>query len=119
MLINKFFFLGVVLGKDGGMIKQLWYPFSFGVGGPIGNGLQYLPWIHIDDLVKLIAFAIENNQVTGILNGVAPDVSFFYCFIININVASNISNIYFIKFTPNALNLYLSNLSLSPDIYIV
>ncbi|KAK6632603.1 hypothetical protein RUM43_013371 [Polyplax serrata] len=65
---------GVVLGKDGGMIKQLWLPFSLGLGGPIGSGAQYLPWIHIDDLVNLILFAIEKPDLTGILNGVAPNV---------------------------------------------
>ena len=63
------------MGKDGGMIKQLWLPFFMGLGGPIGNGSQYLPWIHIDDLTRLITFAIENFSVKGVLNGVAPDVS--------------------------------------------
>lgn len=78
-LIDVLFFgfrAGVVLGKDGGMIKQLWLPFSLGLGGPIGSGAQYLPWIHIDDLVNLILFAIEKPDLTGILNGVAPNVSF-------------------------------------------
>lgn len=65
---------GAVLGRDGGMIKNMFLPFFFGVGGPIGNGQQYLPWIHLDDLVRLIHFAIENPDVKGILNGVAPQV---------------------------------------------
>lgn len=65
---------GVVLGKNGGMIKQLYLPFKAGLGGPVGNGSQYLPWIHIQDLVDLIIFAIENENVEGVLNGVAPDV---------------------------------------------
>ncbi|XP_011563550.2 epimerase family protein SDR39U1 [Plutella xylostella] len=65
---------GAVLGRDGGMIKNMFLPFFFGVGGPIGNGQQYLPWIHLDDLVRLIHFAIENPDVKGILNGVAPHV---------------------------------------------
>lgn len=54
------------------MIKNLYIPFSLGLGGPIGSGKQYLPWIHINDLSSLILFCIENN-VTGILNGVAPE----------------------------------------------
>lgn len=63
---------GVVLGKEGGMIKQLYMPFLFGLGGPVGSGSQFMPWIHIDDLTSLIVFAIENPTVQGILNGVAP-----------------------------------------------
>ncbi|CAK1556240.1 unnamed protein product [Leptosia nina] len=65
---------GVVLGRDGGMIKNMILPFFFGLGGPIGSGKQYLPWIHIEDLTRLITFAIENENVNGILNGVAPHV---------------------------------------------
>lgn len=69
---NVYIRSGVVLGRDGGMIKQLYLPFYFGLGGPIGTGSQFLPWIHIDDLTRLILFAIENNSVKGPLNGVAP-----------------------------------------------
>ncbi|CAF4908374.1 unnamed protein product [Pieris macdunnoughi] len=65
---------GVVLGRDGGMIKNMILPFFFGLGGPLGSGKQYLPWIHIEDLSRLITFAIENENVKGILNGVAPHV---------------------------------------------
>lgn len=56
------------------MIKSLKLPFWFGVGGQIGEGTQPLPWIHIDDLCHLIKYAIENKNVEGILNGVAPDI---------------------------------------------
>ncbi|CAH0584274.1 unnamed protein product [Chrysodeixis includens] len=65
---------GAVLGRWGGMIKNMFMPFYLGLGGRIGTGKQYLPWIHIDDLTRLILFAIENENVKGILNGVAPDV---------------------------------------------
>lgn len=65
---------GVVIGRKGGMIKSLKLPFWFGVGGKIGDGKQILPWIHIDDLCQLIKYAIENKNVTGVLNGVAPDI---------------------------------------------
>lgn len=64
---------GVVLAKDGGMIKQLYLPFYLGLGGPIMPGDQYLPWIHMSDLTRLIMFAIENDEISGILNGVAPN----------------------------------------------
>ncbi|KOC64315.1 Epimerase family protein SDR39U1 [Habropoda laboriosa] len=65
---------GVVLGKDGGMIKQMYLPFFFGLGGPIDNGSQYMPWIHVTDLVNMFLFSIENRNVQGILNGVAPQI---------------------------------------------
>ncbi|XP_055386010.1 epimerase family protein SDR39U1 [Condylostylus longicornis] len=65
---------GVVLGPGGGMIESIWMPFVFGLGGPMGNGDQYLPWIHMDDLCNLILYCIENKNVKGILNGVAPQI---------------------------------------------
>lgn len=54
------------------MIKQLYLPFYCGLGGPIGTGAQFLPWIHIEDLTRLILFCIENCYVKGVINGVAP-----------------------------------------------
>ncbi|XP_039308383.1 epimerase family protein SDR39U1 isoform X3 [Solenopsis invicta] len=65
---------GVVLGRNGGMIKQIYLPFFLGLGGPIGSGNQYMPWIHITDLVCMFIFALKNNNVHGILNGVAPQL---------------------------------------------
>lgn len=54
------------------MIKKLYLPFYLGLGGPVGHGKQYLPWIHIEDLTRLILFSIENDTVQGVVNGVAP-----------------------------------------------
>lgn len=65
---------GVVLGREGGMIQQLFFPFYFGTGGPVGPGTQPLPWIHIEDLCNLIKYSLENKEVEGILNAVAPDI---------------------------------------------
>lgn len=56
------------------MIQQLYWPFFFGVGGPVGNGRQFLPWIHVKDITNLFLFAMEQNKVNGVLNGVAPKV---------------------------------------------
>lgn len=64
-----------MLGKTGGMIKQIYWPFFFGLGGPIADGSQYFPWIHAEDLCRLMFFAITNDEVKGVLNGVAPQVS--------------------------------------------
>lgn len=65
---------GVVLGREGGMIKNLHTPFFFGLGGPVGEGTQPLPWIHIDDLCRLIQFAVQTPTVEGVLNGTAPEI---------------------------------------------
>lgn len=60
---------GVVLGREGGMINSLFFPFFLGVGGPVATGLQPLPWIHITDLCNLILYSMENSKVEGVLNG--------------------------------------------------
>jgi len=65
---------GVVLGKEGGIIKQLYWPFFFGFGGKIGSGNQYFPWIHETDLIRMFLFAAEEEHVKGVLNGVSPQV---------------------------------------------
>lgn len=64
--------VGVVLGKNGGLIKKLMPIFSKGIGGPIGNGKQWMSWIHIEDLANLYVFALETSSVEGIINGVSP-----------------------------------------------
>jgi uncharacterized protein (TIGR01777 family) len=65
---------GVVLGREGGMIQQLFFPFFFGAGGPVGPGTQPLPWIHVEDLCNLIKYSLENKQLEGVFNAVAPDI---------------------------------------------
>lgn len=62
---------GVVLSKDGGMLKQLLLPFRLGLGGRIGDGSQYLSWISIDDVVAIVARLLETNPASGPLNLVA------------------------------------------------
>lgn len=63
---------GVVIGRNGGMIKSMKIPFWCGLGGNIGDGKQALPWIHIDDICELIKVCIEKKEATGVFNGVAP-----------------------------------------------
>jgi hypothetical protein len=64
---------GVVLGRDGGALAQMLPAFRFGVGGPIGSGRQYMPWIHLHDLVRVIAAALTDDRYEGPINGVAPE----------------------------------------------
>jgi len=64
---------GVVLGRDGGALAEMLPPFRLGVGGPAGSGRQYMPWIHLRDLVQLVAAALVDDRYHGAINGVAPD----------------------------------------------
>ncbi|WP_254510999.1 TIGR01777 family oxidoreductase [Anatilimnocola floriformis] len=65
--------IGIVLGEKGGAISKMLTPFKFGVGSPLGTGKQYMPWIHINDLVSLMLFAAERDSISGPLNGTAPN----------------------------------------------
>ena len=65
--------IGVVLAKDGGALEKMLTPFKFGVGGTIGSGKQYMSWIALDDLIKMIHFALENQELRGAVNAVAPN----------------------------------------------
>jgi len=63
---------GIVLGEKGGALAKMLTPFYLGLGSPLGSGRQYMPWIHIDDLVELMLFAAREGSLNGPLNGAAP-----------------------------------------------
>lgn len=63
---------GIVLSNEGGAWPRIVLPFKLFAGGPIGNGKQYWPWIHMDDEVGAIRFLIENENAQGIFNLSAP-----------------------------------------------
>ncbi len=63
---------GVILAKDGGALPMMALPMRAFVGGKIGSGKQWTSWIHVDDCVKLIVFAIEHENMIGPLNVTAP-----------------------------------------------
>jgi uncharacterized protein (TIGR01777 family) len=62
----------IVLGAGGGALAPMLPPFRLGVGGPIGSGRQYLPWVHIDDFVEAIVAALVDDRYRGPVNVVAP-----------------------------------------------
>jgi len=64
---------GLVLDKRGGLLKRLLTPFKLGVGGPIAGGMQYMPWIEIDDEVRLILWALDDDRVSGAINATGPE----------------------------------------------
>ncbi|NCN95325.1 MAG: TIGR01777 family protein [Bdellovibrionales bacterium] len=72
---------GIVLGPDGGALQTMMYPmgtelispFKLGLGGPINSGKQWMSWIHVDDLCGIYQHAVENETVSGALNGTSPN----------------------------------------------
>lgn len=64
---------GIVLDADHGFLSELLTPFKLGVGGPLAGGAQYLSWIHIEDEVGILLWALDNDAVSGVVNATAPD----------------------------------------------
>ncbi len=64
---------GIALARDGGALPQMALPFRLFAGGPVGSGRQYYPWIHRDDWVRMVAWALQTPPVSGPLNVTAPN----------------------------------------------
>jgi uncharacterized protein (TIGR01777 family) len=62
-----------VLSPSGGALEEMLTPFKLGVGGPVAGGRQYIPWIHIDDVVGALLFALDSSEADGPLNLTAPE----------------------------------------------
>lgn len=81
--------VGVVLSKEGGALKKMLPIFKLGLGSAIGNGKQYMPWIHIEDLALVFCEGLFNSKISGTYNAVAPQ---------------HITNLYFSKQLALSLN---------------
>lgn len=64
---------GIVLGKNGGALSKMLLPFKMCLGGRIGNGKQWMSWVHIDDLVGIILYCISHDNLKGAINGTSPN----------------------------------------------
>lgn len=64
---------GIVLSKDGGALATMMTPFKLGIGGVIGSGEQWMSWISLDDVVRIINFVLENEDFRGAINVTAPN----------------------------------------------
>ncbi|UVN45165.1 TIGR01777 family oxidoreductase [Pseudomonas mosselii] len=64
---------GLVLAADGGFLSRLRLPYKLGLGGPLGDGRQWMPWVHIDDQIGLIDFLLQHNEASGPYNACAPE----------------------------------------------
>ncbi|CAM2773511.1 TIGR01777 family oxidoreductase [Vibrio rarus] len=63
---------GIVLGLQGGALEKMLPPYKLGLGGPLGSGQQYMPWIHMQDMVRAMQFLLETHACSGAFNLVAP-----------------------------------------------
>lgn len=64
--------IGLVVGPGGGFLQRLLLPFKMGLGGRLGSGTQWMSWVHLQDLVRLISWLLENESCQGPYNGTAP-----------------------------------------------
>ncbi len=64
---------GVVLDASGGALSKMLLPFRLGVGGPVAGGAQYMPWIHVDDVVGIYLAALDGRDWSGPVNAAAPE----------------------------------------------
>lgn len=64
--------IGLVLDGEGGMLKRMLMPFRIGLGGRMGSGEQYMPWVHREDLVAIILWLLEHDSLSGAFNASAP-----------------------------------------------
>ncbi|MCS6824147.1 MAG: TIGR01777 family oxidoreductase [Cytophagaceae bacterium] len=65
--------IGIVFAAEGGAFKKLATPVKYGLGAPLGSGRQYIPWIHIEDICNIFIYALNNDHIRGIYNGVSPN----------------------------------------------
>jgi hypothetical protein len=65
--------IGVALAREGGALALMLRPFRLGLGGRLGSGNQWVPWVHVDDVVGLILFALDSDAAVGPMNAVAPE----------------------------------------------
>jgi uncharacterized protein (TIGR01777 family) len=64
---------GVVLSESGGALEKMLPFFKLGIGGPVAGGAQYVPWVHIDDVLGVLLFSLDNSEARGPLNVTAPE----------------------------------------------
>ncbi|MBP8034003.1 MAG: TIGR01777 family oxidoreductase [Bacteroidia bacterium] len=102
--------IGVVLSKDGGALKRLLPLFKLGLGSAVGSGKQYMPWIHIDDLVSVFYEALFNPNYRGIYNAVSSEETANQSF--SKQLAKSVSKPFFLPNVPAfALKLVFGEMS--------
>jgi uncharacterized protein (TIGR01777 family) len=64
---------GIVLIPEDGALKQMLIPYKLFIGGPLGNGNQWMSWLHIDDMIQIYLYALDNKEINGAVNAVSPN----------------------------------------------
>ena len=64
---------GIVLSKNGGALQKMLTPFNLGLGGIVGNGQQYMSWVSLNEMTRIIDFIIQHNDIEGPVNCVSPN----------------------------------------------
>src|SRR2546425_579667 len=64
---------GIILAKNGGALPKMMLPFEFGAGGRVGSGKQWMSWVALEDVIEIIRFALNNRELRGAVNVVAPE----------------------------------------------
>lgn len=64
---------GLVLAAKGGFLQKMLLPFKLGLGGRLGDGNQFMPWIHLTDMTNMITFLLEDNLANGVFNACSPE----------------------------------------------
>ncbi len=64
---------GLVLDKNQGALAKMLYPYKYYLGGPLGSGKQFMPWIHISDMINLYKWVLENENISGAINFCSPN----------------------------------------------
>ena len=70
VVITRF---GIILARNGGALPKMMLPFKFGVGGRVGSGKQWMSWVALEDVVEIVRLAINNRELRGAVNVVAPE----------------------------------------------
>ena len=65
----------IVFGAGGGALQEMLPPFRWFAGGPLGNGTQWFPWVHLEDDIALFVWALDQANIAGAVNAVAPDIA--------------------------------------------
>ena len=102
--------IGIVLSEKGGALEKMLPVFKLGAGAPLGDGKQYMSWIHIHDLCRMFLEAIENESWQGVYNGVAPNPVTNKTF--SKNLAKTLKKPFFLPNVPSfALQLAMGEMS--------
>jgi len=100
---------GLVLASTGGVLQKMLLPFKLGLGGKLGSGQQYMPWIHISDMINLIEFLVTNEQLKGIFNACSPNPVTNHVF--TQNLAKQLGRYVFLPAPPWVLKSLLGEMS--------